>query len=193
MKTSLLFLIPRIGIILMAFCVLACTRSLEKDDFIAWVEDPSHGLHQVRQKDDWIFDIQYLPLEYRKVKLGYLADSTYVDNEQLFLLKISSTIPNKDWLSNGLTTAEAQSLQYYFSYTFPNDINLEGGGVTYNCEMFHFEKSAQPGRPHIFHLGFNVDNLEKKTMTVVLSSDFFGSFPLRFRFSPETLPKLTVK
>lgn len=193
MKTLFLFTL-RIMAIILVFSVFACTPALERNEFIAWVEDTRHGLHQVRQKGEWIFDIQYLPLEYRKVKLGFSADSSYIDEEYMFfLVKISSAIPNRDWLRDGLTSAEAQSLQYYFSYTFPNDIQLEEDGVIHNCEIFHFEKSPQPGHPHIFHVGFNVRQVKKNTWSIIFNSDFFGSFPLRFRFSPEAMPKLMIR
>lgn len=174
--------------------IWSCQSPLTERDYIDWVEDTRNGLRVVEVREPWVFDIQFKPREYDRLKGGNeLTHDEYNTEMAFFELQIKSTASGADWLTDGLTHAERQQRMYFFSYLFEQHIFLEVDHVRIPCHAFHFERAAYPGLPQRFHVGFEIGIEQKKTYTLIVDSDFFSTFLLRFRFLPKRLPRLKGK
>ena len=51
------------------FCVLlaSCSKELEREEYIRWIEDYDHGFHAQKTVAEFVFDLQYLPAAYRSL------------------------------------------------------------------------------------------------------------------------------
>src|SRR5690606_37110039 len=110
----------------------ACSGPLEKASYVDWVQSYENGLHIRQSVDDYIFDVQYKPLDY--VALQSLqepfSDQQFQQKRkdlgelQYYTLTVSPQKGQGDLLS-GYSLEEKQRILYYFSYLFQDELYLD--------------------------------------------------------------------
>jgi hypothetical protein len=165
-------------LLLLAVLCQGCNR-LGKAEYLAWVTSYENGLHVKRAQNNFVFDVQYQPLDF----IQLTNPSKNIDSFQYYMLKISSADGVGNIVSNGAQSPiEVQQNQYYFSYTFQQDIYLEDNGVKYPCLLFHFEQSTGRVNEKTFLLGFD-NTFDSQEVKFVIDSDHFSSLPIRIKIS----------
>jgi len=171
----------------------ACRPNLAPDEYLAWIQDYEHGLHAKRGYGDFIFDVQFQPHDFftltgRPVHPPVRQDVVM----QYYLLKISCTDPSQDPIKRHVdSAAQWQERLYYYSYLFQNDLFLEENGVKYPCVLFHFEQSDISNN-RVFALGFETPAPASGTSKLVITSEQFGSLPVRIEIVKDKIPALKV-
>jgi len=164
-----------------------CSSSLDQDQYVAFVNDTKNRLHVIEHFKEFVFDVQYQPADYLKLK------STRQDAEnpnpewQYYVLNIGvrgATTDIERYLST--SDAELQRHRYHFSFHFQNDLSLEQEGVALPCLLFHAEQSLKSGHFKTFVLAFENKFPESKESKLVIKSDLFDSLPLKIKISKTT-------
>lgn len=191
-KTFFFFIIP------ISLLFTACTKQLDKNDYIRWVQDYDNELHTRKVSSDFVFDLQYQPASYlalvgnKPVTLPQEDDG----DMQYYVLKIGMQRAAGDtdiFSYNTPTVADKQRRIYYYSYLFQNDLYLEEGEKKLPCLLFHFEQSGLRSSG-TFVLGFEKPSYEDpvKESTLVIDSPQFGSFPVKLKVSKQNIPLLKI-
>lgn len=183
-----------------SLCLLftACSKQLDKSDYIRWVQDYENELHTQKVSSDFVFDLQYQPASYLALISNEPVTSLSEDDGdmQYYVLKIAMQRAAGDtdiFTYNAPTGAEKQRRIYYYSYLFQNDLYLEEGGKKLPCLLFHFEQSGLTGSG-TFVLAFERSSHEDpvKESTLVIDSPQFGSFPVKLKVSKQNIPLLKI-
>lgn len=166
------------------FILASCTRLVTESEYKAWIRDYDNGLHVRKTVSDFVFDLQYQPVDYLKLARD---PSQAIDNTlQYYLLTIGVNNSESNLLNYEIgNLTEKQKRIYYFSYTFQNDIFLENGNEKLPCVLYHFEQSIGTSNERTFVLAFEDQNFHDEAR-LVIQSDFFGSFPIKIKVSKST-------
>ncbi len=189
---KLLWLVPVV--------LLSCSGSLDRQEYMSWVRDYKNGLHVQKQSGEFLFDLQYQPPEYlllqRNPQLtqnGYAAAVKETEGLQYYILTASLADKSQDITTYGAQNeAEAQRKQYYFSYLFQDDITLEDNGKTMPCVLYHFERSVDLKKGRTFVLAFEATAAPSPETTVVITSEAFGSLPIKIKVKTGQAPKVKL-
>lgn len=186
-------------LILTLLALAACTASVDRDQYVQWVESYENGLHVKQRVNDYWLDVQYKPADY--VALQRIAHSEaplsvaqarqQVDHLQYYTLTVSTEDPQDDLLRYG-TLAEQQRLLYYFSYELQSAIHLEEGQQQLSCVLYHFERSYDLKSTHTFVLGFEPPAVKSTETTLVIAPPLFSSVPVRITLRTSDIPSLTL-
>ena len=169
----------------------SCNTSLDKREYIHWVENYENGLHVRKASDPFVFDLQYLPGQYISLQRNFSQDSSLHDNLEHFVLTISTPDSGEDFIDHGIRDfAEKQRRLYYFSYLFQNDIHLEQHGEIIPCVLFHFEQQTNTKTGKAFVLAFEKSNKKSDELMFVIDSQQLGSLPVRIKISKSNIPVL---
>lgn len=181
---------------------VACSGTLEKDQYVKWVQDQKNGLHVSKKVNDFIFDLQFQPTDYVLVQRHYqkLHKDNYeefeaeVDHLQYYVLKIEIADSKIDFINHGLQSIqEKQEKIYYFSYLFQDDIYLEEEGKKLPCVLFHFERAMDMKNSRTFVLGFEKPLKEAESVRLVInSSDQFEGSKIKIKISKKNIPSLKI-
>lgn len=166
-------------------CLLftCCTGQLERDAYISWVKDYENGLHVRKSVDEFIFDVQFQPLDFIKISN---SASAIDDSLQYYTLTVRVNDDHSDILDYKVkSAAEKQQRAYYFSYHFQNDIHLEEEGHQLFPVLFHFEQSISPDNSKTFLLAFENKHASEE-VKLVIESPMFGSLPVKMKILKST-------
>jgi hypothetical protein len=186
--------------VIMLVLFVSCSRSLDRNSYIQWVRDYSHGLHVEQKYSEYIFDVQYQPSDYILLQRGELpSDVKQKDNVnevsaiQHYIFSVRMADQSLDFMDfNVRDTEEKQRKLYYFSYLFQNDIVLEENGNVLPCVLYHFERSADLKNYYTVVLGFENPDKNSKEATFVVKSEMFSSLPVKIKISKDNIPSLAI-
>ncbi len=177
------------------FIFTSCTGSLDRKEFIRWVEDYKNGLHVLKVTDEFIFDLQYQPSQYLSLQRNSSGALPKIDEDNLqhYTLTISASDSKLDFMDYGIHDfSEKQRKLYYFSYLFQNDIHVEENGTIMPCVLFHFERQADLKHGRTFVLAFEKSKEETNETYLVINSDQFGSLPIKIKVFKKNIPALKL-
>ncbi|MGE3823811.1 MAG: hypothetical protein AB7G44_06270 [Bacteroidia bacterium] len=177
-------------------------------DYVKWVEDENNGLKRTKEIGDYIFELQYQPLEYmalREVKDINNVTSAEMDSvkNQLsgldyYKLKIKSVNDASNPLSTGLGSNDKYYYRLeYFANEVKNDLSLVNGNDTILCALHHFEYNHNIVPYHTILIGFE-NNAEQKieSRTFIYNDKILGTGAVKFIFDKndlENIPGLSLK
>lgn len=174
---------------------------MEKEKYVSWVQDYKNGLRVQKIAGDYVFDLQYTPTDYVWLQRNKQLDlesnegsaKEELKNFQYYILTVSAVEAGKDFINYKIDSQEdKQKKVYYFSYLFQEDIKLEENGELLACVLYHFERSADANGSRKIVLGFENLLKDTKEAKLIITSDQFGSLPIRLRVSKENIPILKI-
>ncbi len=174
------------------------TKSLDKTEYVKWVQDKENGLHKIKTIEKITFDVQYKPYDFILLKeLRGNSDSIQFnlrkrDLEGLEYFDLKLSLENQDLLKHGVTSPqEYQERLYYFSFDFQNDIQLFQGDTSYSCKLFHFERSYNLTTDKSFVLGFDKPvKGYQEDMVLRIDSRMLGVGTINIKFNKEDLQRI---
>lgn len=175
--------------------LMSCTCKMDAGEYGKWVRDYSNGLHVKKTTGGYVFDVQYMPPDYLKLRrdqISLTSHEGFKDGEgALFYyeLNITPEQDGNDLIGSSVSNArEKRELLYYFSYHFQNDLYLEVGEDRLPCVLYHFERASdlKPGRT--FLLGFESPVSSGYDTLLVIDSPVFGSIPIKIRITNANTP-----
>jgi len=169
--------------------VVSCSRSLERDEYARWVKDYNNGLHVRKKFSEFVYDVQYQPIQY----LSLQSSEPLERNLHYFVLKISLEDPAYDLISyQAASPEELQQRLYYFSYHFQEDLQLEQDGQLTPCVLFHFEQSDLRS-DRTFVLGFErLPNPESTQLRLMIQSPLLSTLPIKINTNVGDIPSLKL-
>ena len=151
------------------FIILAISQgeaasSLPPGKYISWVNDSSHGLVNSNTFGNYVFSLQFTPLEYLAIKefgtdsisSELIAEYTKeMDSLQYFILRISTKNLQGDVLKEGIANpSEYHSRVQYFANYMQQDISLYEGKEVLPCVFLHYERDYNLSPYQTFILAF---------------------------------------
>ncbi len=125
--------------------IASCQDKVQPATYAKWVENQENGLRHTQTVEDYIFSLQYKPIEYmvalqeRTTKLHTTVlerEKEKMEGLQYFNFKLS-TLSGSPALSNEKTDFEDKTR--YLMSGMQKDLFLLEGTDTLRCRMFHFE------------------------------------------------------
>lgn len=184
---------------MLVICLMAvicsCSGNMSKDEYSRWIKDYDNGLHVKTTEGDFVYDVQYVPAEWKNFQTvsyaGSSADST--DGLQYYMLTIGSTTEGTDLVDFGISSLEEKQRKlYYFSYLFQNDITLIEGDESLPCVLYHFEKDASMRKSRTFVLGFESTAVAAEEVKLNINSPWLGIAPVSIHISKRNIPHLAL-
>jgi hypothetical protein len=161
-------------------------------EYVSWITDYDNGLHVKKQIGHVVFDIQYQPAEYLRLRNSNSA----VDKNsplQYYLLKIGNSNAHSDIVTdNTIDLQQRQERLYYYSYRFQNDIALEENGKILPCVLYHFEHIKDHHNRRTFIIGFEKPESEADEVKLIINSNLLASLPVKIKLSKKITPKLQL-
>lgn len=189
-----------LGILLLSILLSGCSGLLDQDEYVQWVRDYDNGLHVSKRVGVYNLDVQYQPARY--VQLQKMSTGSYHEtnaNEkgseeiQYYSLTVGLADKNVDFINYDVRDiAEKQRKQYYFSYRFQDDITLEEDGEELPCVLYHFERPVDLRGSRTILLGFEQKVTNAQEATLKITSDQFGSLPVRIKVSKANIPDVKL-
>ena len=177
-----------------------CSESaLSPASYVKWIQDPDHGLKQVKQIGEMIFQVQYKPPDYilamekrEPVIREEERQSRRQELEGMHYFNLHYDIANtsENALQYGATSgAEYQERVQYFSFGLKHDIYLEENGQRVPCELFQFARNygISPGLD--FSLAFPKGE-EDSDLQLVIEEKVFNTGKIRFTIDRGNLDNL---
>jgi hypothetical protein len=176
-------------ILVVTFYASGCEHELSREDYIQWVTNYDNGLHVRKNVNEFVFDLQYKPVDLVNLER---KETNVQDSLKYFTLKIGEA-NQQDLLQHGASDiAAVQQNLYYYSYLFQNSIFLEYNGIKFPCVLYHFERSDSKNRC-VFNLGFEAPAFEDEAeIYVEIASDKLYSLPVRLKINLNNVPKLQI-
>jgi hypothetical protein len=171
----------------------SCSGSLERDEYIQWIEDYNNGLHVRKTVNEFGFDLQYHPPAYVTLMNPSQSDDGNQQGFQQYVLRIALADQSTDIVTySAQSLSDKQQRQYYFSYLFQNDVYLEQDGKQIPCVLFHAEQSDL-NKSRAFILGFeSAPGKENDASVLVINSPLFGSLPVKIKILKQNIPSLKL-
>jgi len=154
-----------IYLILLTLTLFSCTPDeLEPMEYVRWVENENNGLKVSRQIGEFIFTVQYKPLEYKILQKLKDPGITYdrleeekkeIEDMQYFTFTVKVKDSNISPLKYNLENDnDYYGRLEYFSFHIQNDFRLIDGKDTLNCLLHHFERTYELTPENTFVLAF---------------------------------------
>jgi hypothetical protein len=184
--------------------------ALPLTEYCAYVEDKANGLHVEKTVGEYVFDVQYKPLDYVVAQqqkstqfTQHVWDSlkTQVSDMQYYTFRIG-TVSGKDITKYNLAqTEEFYARLQYFALDMQNDLQLIEGKDTLPCLMFHYERTYGVDPRAAFVVGFDNKRGKKQTEPItdrrfVFNDRTLGTGIVQMRIdatSFQQLPTLALK
>ena len=139
-----IFIYP-LSLLMIVLAIASCGEKVSPVTYAKWVENKANGLHQTQIADNYIFSLQYKPIEYmvalqeRTPKLHtdiLKREKEKMEGLQYFNFKLS-TLSGIPALSD--KKADFEDKTPYLLSGMQKDLFLLEGTDTLRCRMFHFE------------------------------------------------------
>lgn len=131
------------------FFICGCAkREVSVQEYIVWVEDEKNGLKVRKEVGEFIFELQYKPSAYlaavqnrKKNRINKAQVDAYSGLDH-YNLKILSKDSDVEMLRVGAGSEGVyQERINYFSFDAQKDLKLTIGADSYECILYHFERS----------------------------------------------------
>jgi hypothetical protein len=168
---------------------------MSKDEYSQWIKDYDNGLHVKTSQGDFVYDVQYVPVEWKNFQTASYSESNTdsTDGLQYYLLTIGSNAKGTDLIDFGISSLEEKQRKlYYFSYLFQDDISLADGNALLPCVLYHFEKDAAMRKSRTFVLGFEHSSSVAEEVKLNINSPWLGSAPVSIHISKRNIPHLAL-
>ncbi|ANQ52615.1 hypothetical protein MY04_5283 [Flammeovirga sp. MY04] len=163
--------------------ILFSCSSINKKEYLNWVEDPSNNLYQVFEDSIQYFEIQLQPERYRILKSNY---SSKLNNNWSNTLNFLIDVTPKKSFSNTFSTYS--SIKNYYSYSFGKSINICQNNNIINNDFFHLESGYLKYNTFRVNVFFDTEKLDcSKPFELVI-----GDSVLHFTISEEQKIKLII-
>lgn len=161
---------------LMLLSLSNCKQRFSPQEYSLWVTSLDNGLHKKTIVNNFIFDVQYRPLEFIVIneKRGKIEDlkafqarKDELKGLQYFTFKVSLD-NNEDFLKYGIKSEqEYYNRLYYYSFAFKDHVKLKVGNKELPCRILHFERSYDLSKERSFIVGFeNIPDSEDKELII---------------------------
>ncbi len=179
----------------MAVIIGSCSGRMSKDEYSQWIQDYDNGLHVKAIQGDFVYDVQYVPGEWKNFQTasysGNETDST--DGLQYYTLTIGNNAEGTDLIDFGISSLEEKQRKlYYFSYLFQDDVSLVDGDELLPCVLYHFEKDASMRKSRTFVLGFERTAVVSEEVKLNINSPWLGTAPVSIHISKRNIPHLAL-
>ena len=177
----------------------ACSKKkLEPEEYIHWVESRDNELKKVKEVGDYVYELQYWPIEYKLLKesetrrLGekYIAKKKEENGSFMyFKLRMYEKSKQKDILEYGVSGMNDYYKRIdYLSYGFEENIACFRGKDTLLPCVYHFERtySVSP----FADVMFTFKDKSPEDFTVLVDDIVFNGGPLKFEFKKSSLSDL---
>ena len=167
-----------------------------------WIQDYNNGLRVQKIVGDYKLDLQFTPIDYVLLQREMngtnsseheTGEKAALEGFQYYILTVSALPEGKDFINHNIDSqSDKQKKLYYFSFLFQQDIQLEEGENLLPCVLYHFERSADVNGSRKVVLGFENPAKEAKEARLVITSDEFGSLPIKIKISKNNIPTLKI-
>lgn len=189
--------------------VASSPQALPLEEYRSWVEDKANGLQVEKQVGEYLFNVQYKPLDYvvaqeqkstRFTQQHWDSLKTQVSDMQYYTFRIG-TVSGKDITKYNLVqTEEFYARLQYFALEMQNDLQLIEGKDTLPCLLFHYERTYGIDPRAAFVVGFDNkrENKQRKPVSdrrFVFNDRILGTGPVQLTIGADrlqTLPTLAL-
>ena len=174
----------KISNVLLLFCLLcgslnAC-HSVDKQEYISWLENNENGFHQERSMNAITLDVQYADSTYQVIK-----DNIENPVAHVFYIHLLGNEKNRE-----LIAAVAAENYSYFSFSFEKDIYIEKDDKKYPCKLFHYEQSHGKLGELYFIVGFELQDSKSSPIKLIINPEPLETGPVKFTFDLSQLPSI---
>ncbi|MBT0813059.1 hypothetical protein KIH41_17355 [Litoribacter ruber] len=176
---------------ILSLLIMGCQPTLDPHQYMVW----SQGNHDIgvssHETESYRVSLRYQPKELIFLQRGgaHLPES----NQEVLWKEIEGM----DFFTVELTPKGAEKVtledNYYFSYRFSEDIELEGAGQAAGPVLFHYERSNDLGSKKTFVMGFETpmgaDGARKK---VRIYNERISPAPIELEVQTNKFPKLRL-
>ena len=183
------------SVICLAVAICSCSGSMSKDEYSRWIKDYDNGLHVKATHGHFVYDVQYVPGEWKNFQTASYSESGVdsTDGLQYYMLTIGGSVEGADLIDFGISSLEEKQRKlYYFSYLFQDDISLADGNELLPCVLYHFEKDAAMRKSRTFVLGFERTAIVSEEVTLNINSPWLGAAPVHIQISKRNIPHLAL-
>ncbi len=174
----------------------SCQDKVQPATYAKWVENQENGLRQTQIVEDYIFSLQYKPIEYMvalqertpKLQTNVLKrEKEKMEGLQYFNFKLS-TLSGNPALSNEKIDFEDKNR--YLTSGMQKDLFLLEGTDTLQCRMFHFEgaNGILPYDNCVLAFDKNEDN--NKDRTFLYRADKLGLEWIKMTIKAEDIQRI---
>lgn len=171
-------LMKGINFILLFLCIvfISCNR-VKKEEYISWLKNEENGFLKKRSINTTTVEVQYTDSIYQ-----VLNNKSKEPISHLFYIHIYD---NEKRENIAVITANNYS---YFSFSMEKDIYIKVKDETFPCRLFHYEQShGKLGELH-FIAGFELADIEKESIQLIINSQPFQIGAVKFNFDLDKLP-----
>lgn len=194
-------------LLIVLFLVYGCKKNfLPPKEYYNYVINEKNGLKKIKKVDEFIFDLQFEPLDFKivkQLKKEQINISEYnkllkeMEGMQYYILKIKVANATESILKYQLQSEEDyQNRLAYFSFNFQSALYLEEDKRQIPCSLFHFERMYDLTPERVFVLGFEQSTKSLYSdKTFVIDSDFFSAGKIKIKIKGNDIkatPKLLL-
>ena len=192
-------IIIRLGILLLATAVTACSPAVESGELLNYVRSAENGLHHNIQSEQVLLDVQYKPLPSMialEVKQATVPSAEFdritEELEGFTHFSINLNHPTGEPLISALTKGSDQvhaQLLQYLSFEMQRDFRLIADGDTLAPAIYHFEPHHGMVPYETINLAFPIAN-QQSEMTLHYNDKIFGIGTKQLIFTTEALKNI---
>jgi hypothetical protein len=187
--------------ILLILTLMGCGKqTLPPDEFIAWVENSSHGLSVKKEFKDVEFQVLFKPAQYivaKELANGGIAKQDVpqrlkdLEGMQYFTLRIKATDSDELLSANAVNEEQYNQRLEYFMDAIQSDISLIDGKDTLPCALSHYERTYGLAPYNNFVLAFSKpktkgnDNITSKI--IVFNDKIMGTGKVMLKIESKDL------
>lgn len=165
--------------LVLLLCLSSC-GALSSEEYISWFQNQENGLKQQRTINNTVVEIQYTDSIYQKLKTKAVQPMPHVFQVRIY---------NQE--NRELFDALSTNYYNYFSFSFEKDIYIEVKDKIFPCKLFHYEQSHGKLGELYFIIGFELTDVGKEPIQLVLNPQPFETGPVKFTFDFSKLPVLS--
>lgn len=183
----------RWSLFLLGLLLTACRpTSLDPAAYMAWVSDPQHGLHSIRQIGDYQLDLQLLPPSYQALRQtegrpnSALIRAMEADMAESldFELRLRPAQSSQPLLKHKISSPQHyQERVQYLAFEMEKHLQLVIGTDTLRPLIYHFERAFDLKPAVTCLLSFERPEVLPATAQLILDDQAFGMGPVHFRLS----------
>jgi len=180
-----------IPLILSILVLGSCTKTkLNPVQYKQYIENPRHGLYVEKNLGEYIFGLQYKPLEFVSMLDQRNNDTIPLTNKsdqytglEHFTLKIKRVDGQSVLKQGGKSLQVYYDLISYFSYGIQNDLSLIIDHDTFSCAISQFERTFEvnPGITILLGFATNIDPEYKNDRTLIFKDHLLGTGTIKIR------------
>lgn len=174
-----------------------CKSKLTKEEYLQWMKNEQKGLVKKKQIGAYEFEVQYKTPAFVLIS-GNDKESDpekinsrikELEQMQYFDLKIRHRKGEDFIKTNSNGDADYYKRLYYYSFAFQNDIKIEQNDTTYDCQLFHFERSYGLAATRTFVLGFGQPE-KQGDKTILIDAHDLGVGVVKIKFRKEDIDNI---